>query len=70
MMTLPEVRDHAQILQDHLDHKRHQVEQGRYTGSLEDNLNLITALDGRVTELLALCGKLQDQETAAALAAA
>lgn len=55
MMTVAEVREHAERLRGQADLRRRQVKRGVYRGSLEDNLRLITALEGRVDELLTHC---------------
>lgn len=60
MMTVPEVREHAENLRNHAVLKRHQVEQGAYHGSRKANLDLILALEGRVAELLAQCDAVEE----------
>lgn len=55
MMTVAEIRDHAARLQNHAALRRRQIEHGVYRGSREANLALISALEGRVAELLAHC---------------
>lgn len=59
MMTVQEIKEHADRLQDRLDAERHKVLRGEYRGSPEANLALIAALDGRITELKAQCAALE-----------
>jgi len=66
-MTVNEIRGHAARLQDRLDLERRRVEHGGYLGNRECNLDLVRALEGRITELLAHCDAV---EAAAALVSA
>lgn len=55
MMTVDEIREHAQRLQGRLDDERRRVTAGEYSGHPSANLKLIAALEGRVAELLDQC---------------
>lgn len=68
-MTVSEIRDHAERLQGRLTEERHRVRDGHYTGHPAANLKLITALEGRVAELLSQCDALEVQAAVPVLVA-
>lgn len=59
MMTVDEVREHAERLQGRLETERKKVETGHYTGPRSVHLELIEALEGRIGELLDQCSKVE-----------
>lgn len=68
MMTVVEVREHAERLQGRLETERKKVETGQYTGPRSVHLELIEALEGRIGELLDQCDRVE-AATAEAVAA-
>lgn len=59
MMTVEDVREHAERLQGRLDLERRRVGSGGYTGHPAANLELISALEHRVAALLEQCDLLE-----------
>lgn len=62
MMSLAEITDHADELQAHLNAVRRRIARGEYRGDPAANERLVTALEGRVSELRAQCETLRRQE--------
>lgn len=69
-MTVTEIREHAGQLQMRLTEERHRMNAGDYgNGHPRANQELITALEGRVAELLYQCDVVEARQTTAAVLA-